>query len=192
MIDNLIKHISEKISLTKDEIEICRNTFIPKKLKRRQFLLQSGDVCKYVAFIDSGCLKTYSANDKGEEHILQIAIEDWWATDMYSFLTGDISNLNIEALEDSTLLLQDREGREKLAQQIPKFEKLMRVQLENNFIATQRRINSMLSKSAEERYNEFIIRYPKIVARVPQHMIASYLGVKPETISRIRKTIASK
>jgi CRP-like cAMP-binding protein len=161
-----------------------------KKLKKRQFFLQEGDVCKYAGFITKGCLKTYSIDKNGDEHVFQIAIEGWWVSDMYSHLTGEPATFTIEALEECELLILDLEARETIFKQIPNYERFHRILLERNYLATQRRVNSMLSSSAEERYLAFINKYPQIVQRVPQLVIASYLGIAPESLSRIRKHLS--
>jgi len=190
MFDLLFQHIVKKASLTPNELEFLKTVFVPKKLRKRQYLLQEGEVSKYMAFVNKGCLRAYTIDETGREHIVLFAIEEWWIGDMYSYLSGEPSTYNIEALEDSELLLLDRNGQEKILQHIPAFEKFQRIILENNYIATHRRINNMMTKTAEEKYLDFSSRYPQIVQRVPQHMIASYLGITPETLSRIRKQIA--
>ena len=190
MFDLLFQHIVKKVSLTPNELEFLKTVFVPKKLRKRQYLLQEGEVSKYMAFVNKGCLRAYTIDETGKEHIVLFAIEEWWIGDMYSYLSGEPSTYNIEALEDSELLLLDRNGQEKILQHIPSFEKFQRIILENNYIATHRRINNMMTKTAEEKYLDFSSRYPQIVQRVPQHMIASYLGITPETLSRIRKQIA--
>ncbi|MBM2841968.1 MAG: Crp/Fnr family transcriptional regulator [Bacteroidetes bacterium] len=144
-------------------------------------------MCRAVAFVNNGCLRCYSVDDKGEEHIVQFAIEDWWISEPYSALTGEPSEYNIDALEGSELLLLEKEPQRRLLEEIPKFERLFRLLLENRFVATQRRINESLSISAEELYLNFLKTYPDIAKRVPQSQIASYLGITPQSLSRIRK-----
>jgi CRP-like cAMP-binding protein len=137
--------------------------------------------------VAKGCLRSYTVHENGSEHIFQFAIEGWWMGDMYSFLTGEPATMNIEALEDSELIVMDLASRERIFEEVPKFERFMRILLEKNYIANQRRVNAMLGQTAEERYRAYIDKYPQIVQRVPQHMIASYLGITPETLSRVRK-----
>jgi CRP-like cAMP-binding protein len=192
MFDLLQKHILKRINLTDEEFERCTTFFIPKKLRKHQFLLQEGEVCRSIAFVVKGCLRCYSVDDKGEEHIVQFAIEDWWISDPYSALTGEPSEYNIDALEDSELLLLEKSAEERLLVEIPKFERLFRILLENRFVASQRRINASLSTSAEERYLGFLKTYPAIVRRVSQNQIASYLGITPQSLSRIRKELSEK
>ena len=193
MFELLFKKFDEKIQLTDDEKKLSQSFFVPKKLRRRQYLLQEGDVCKYIAFVEKGLLRSYTVDDKGNEHITQFAFEGWWISDQYSFLTGELSEYNIEAVEDCELLLLSKQAEEEMLEKIPKLERFFRLLLQSNLIATQKRLASSLSQTAEERYNDFISACPtNLPHRLPQHMLASYLGVTPETISRIRKQISLK
>jgi CRP-like cAMP-binding protein len=192
MFELLFQKFDEKISLTAEEKQLSRSFFIPKKIRKKQYLLQEGDVCKSVAFVEKGMLRSYTVDDKGGEHIIQFAFEGWWIGDHYSFLTGEPSVYNIDAMEDGELLLLTRPAEEQLMQKLPKFERFFRLLLQNNLIAMQRRLIGSLSHTAEERYNQLVSSYPNIPQRVPQHMMASYLGITPETLSRIRKQISEK
>jgi CRP-like cAMP-binding protein len=184
--------LNEKVTLTDEEMEIFRNYLIPKKLRKRQYLLQEGDVARYTAFVNKGILRSYTVDEKNTEHIFQFAFEGWWITDMYSFISGEPAIHNIDALEDCELLLLDRRNQDELMHRIPKFEHFLFLQLQNAYIALQRRINSMVSQSSEERYSQLINNCPNLAQRVPQHMIASFLGVTPETLSRTRKAMSEK
>lgn len=195
MFELLFQKFDEKIQLTEEEKQLSRSFFIPKKLRKRQYLLQEGDVCKYAAFVEKGLLRSYTVNEKGIEHITQFAYEGWWIADQYSFLSGEPSAYNIEAMEDCELLLLSKVAEEQMLEQIPKLERYFRILLQNNLIATQKRLASSLSQSAEERYNDLIKACPETLPhRIPQHMLASFLGITPETLSRIRKqmTIRNK
>lgn len=192
MYEQLFKSIREKVALTPAEMELCKTFFIPKKLRKKQSLLQEGDVCIYNAFVEKGILRSFSIDEKGNEHIVQFAIEGWWITDLASFLTNSNSIYTIEALEDSELLLLTTEARDALMNQIPMFERYQRLLLQNAYIANQARINSALTETAEDKYLNLGKAYPGIVKRVPQHMLASYLGFTPETLSRVRKQISKK
>lgn len=190
MFEQLFKSIQEKVTLTQEEMEVCKTFFIPKKLRKKQILLQEGDICIYNAFVEKGILRSFFIDEKGNEHIVQFAIEGWWITDLSSFLTNTNSIYTIEALEDCELLLFTTTAREALMEKVPMFERYQRLLLENAYIANQARINSALTETAEEKYIKLGIAYPGIIKRVPQHMIASYLGLKPETLSRVRKQIS--
>ena len=193
MFELLFQKFAEKIELTEEEKKISRSFFIPKNLRRKQYLLQEGDVCKHVAFVEKGLLRSFAVDDKGHEHITQFAFEGWWIADQVSFLTGEPSEYNIEAIEDCELLLFTKQAEDEMLESIPKFERYFRILLQNNLIATQKRLASSLSLSAEERYTEFIGTCPKTPPqRIPQHMLASYLGISPETLSRIRKQMSLK
>jgi CRP-like cAMP-binding protein len=189
MFELFYKKIQEKITLTEDEFNYCKTLFLPKKLRKRQYLLQEGDVCKYQGFVEKGILRSYTIDEKGNEHTLQFASEGWWMADLSSFLTGEPSVFNMDALEDTELLLITKPSWETLLQKIPKLERYFRILIQNHLISTQKRLMQSLSEQAEERYIRFTKTYPDCVRRVPQHMIASYLGISRETLSRIRKQL---
>lgn len=188
----LRKKIGETISISEDDFEICKSLFIPKKLRKKQYVLQEGDVCKYTIFVERGLLRTYTVDDKGNEHILQFSTEGWWVADLYSFFTNEPSMYNIDALEECELLMITRPSWEVLLEKVPAFERYFRILIQNNLIATQRRLMGSLSETAEERYLRFMSTYPDCMKRVPQHMIASYLGITRETLSRTRAQLASR
>ena len=190
MFEVLFENISKKISLTAEEQELLTTCFIPKKLRKKQYLLQEGDVSKYLAFVEKGILRSYTVDEKGVEHIAEFAFEGWWIGDLFSFLTGEPSKYNIDALEDSELLLLTKEAEDQMLEKIPKMERFFRLLLQNHLIATQGRLVSSLSNSAEEKYNQLIQACPTLPQRVPQHMLASFLGITPETLSRLRKLIS--
>jgi CRP-like cAMP-binding protein len=192
MFELLSQSIKEKVSITDAEFDFCKTLFIPKKLRKRQYLLQEGDVCKYTAFVEKGMLRTFTIDEKGNEPILQFSPEGWWVADLYSFLTDEPSLYNIESLEDCELLLITKPSWDILLQKIPAFERYFRILIQNNLIATQRRLMSSISETAEEKYTKLINTFPGCIQRVPQHMIASYLGITRETLSRIRGQMASR
>jgi CRP-like cAMP-binding protein len=192
MFEILFKSINEKILLTQEEMDLCKTYFIPKKLRKKQFLLQEGDVSKYIAFVEKGILRSYTIDQKGSEHIIQFALEGWWISDNYSFFTGEPSHYNIDTLEDAEVLLITKKADEEMLQKIPKLEKYFRILMQNSLIALQRRLIGSMSLTAEEKYIKLTNTYPDIIQRVPQHMIASYLGITAETVSRIRKQMATR
>ncbi|MDO8991919.1 MAG: Crp/Fnr family transcriptional regulator [Daejeonella sp.] len=191
MFEVLFSKVEEKIKLSDIEKDICKSLFSPKKLRKRQYILQQDDICKNLVFVEKGILRSYSVDSKGNEHILQFAPEGWWISDVYSFLTGEAAVYNIEAIEDSELLLISKSSLDELYERVPKFERYFRLLSQANMVATHRRLTASLSDSADEKYLRLLSAYPNIVARVPQHMIASYLGITPETLSRVRKRIVS-
>lgn len=185
-------HISDKVTLTEDELKLAASFFVPKKIRKRQFLLQEGDVCRYLAFVSEGCMRSYSTDEKGEEHIVQFAPEQWWISDLKSFSSGEPASFNIDAVEDSALLVIDKPSQDRLYEAVPPMEHYFRMLLENNSSASMKRISDLISVPAEERYLQFINTYPGIVQRVPQSQIASYLGITPQSLSRIRKALAGR
>ena len=192
MYELFFKKFNEIVPLTNKEEEVISNYLTPKKLRKKQYLLQESDVCKHIAFVEKGTLRSYTVSEKGSEHIIQFALEGWLISDLFSFLTGEPATYNIEALEDSELLLTSKSAHEELLQKLPKYETYTRIQITGAYIGMQRRLTSIISLSLEERYTYLSSLYPDIVQRVPQHMIASYMGLTPETLSRVRKRIANK
>jgi len=192
MFELLHEKLNAIISITHEEFEYCKTLFAPKRLRKKQFLLQNGNVCKYQAFVEQGILRSYTIDDKGAEHIMQFSPEGWWVTDLSSYITGEPSPFNIEALEDSQLLLLTKPSWDELMQKIPKFEHYFRIIIQNHLIATQKRLMQSITETAEEKYLKFIEMYPQCLQRVPQHMIASYLGITKESLSRLRKNIVSR
>jgi CRP-like cAMP-binding protein len=178
--------------VSEDEFNIFLDHFIPKKIKKKQCLLEEGTVCKYFAFILKGAMRQYYLDEKGVEHIVNLYIENWWAGDRESFVLFTPSIYNIDAWEDCDVLLITRENVLKLISDFPSFNELLLKLDERNNIATQRRITSNISFTAERRYADFVECHPYFVERFPQHIIASYLGITKDTLSRIRKKMLEK
>jgi len=192
MSELLYKKISAVISINEAEFDYFKALFVPKRLRKRQYFLQEGDVCKCQAFVEKGLLRSYTIDEKGSEHILQFASEGWWMADLSSYLTNEPSLLNIDALEDTQLLVLSKPAWEQAMEKIPALEHYFRIIIQNHLVATQKRLLQSLAETAEEKYNRFLKIYPECVQRMPQHMIASYLGVTRETLSRIRKQVADR
>jgi CRP-like cAMP-binding protein len=188
--DLILSNVSKHIQLTYDEVKFFTSLLRYRKIRKRQYLLQAGDISHYENFVTKGCLRAYTVDEQGAEHIIMFGMEGWWISDLYSFLTNTPASQNIDALEDSEVFSIERSDLELLYEKVPKFNKFFLKLLQNAFVAHQRRILASISQSAEEQYNEFIAKYPSIEQRVPQHQIASYLGLSPETISRIRRNKA--
>jgi len=186
MFELLHKKITETISLSEEEFEFCKTLFLPKKVRKRRLLLEEGDVCKYTIFVEKGLLRSYTMDEKGAEHILQFALEGWWMGDLYSFFTGEPSSYYIEALEDCELLMITKPSWDLLLEKVPALERYFRILVQNNLITTQRRLMCSFSVTASDKYQNLVESFPDILQRVPQHMIASYLGITRETLSRIR------
>ena len=188
MHESLIKHINSYTStpLTDSETELIRNAFVPKKIRRKQYFLQEGQVCKYSAFIVKGAMRQYSVDDKGVEHIIRLLIENWWAVDRESFVMLTPSVYNIDAWEDTEALLITKADSLDLLDQIPVLTQWARKLDEHHAFAAQKRLSASISFSAEKRYSDFASTYPEFLQRFPQHIIASYLGITKETLSRIR------
>lgn len=186
------KYLDEKTTLTQWESERIRSFAIIKKLRKRQYLLQESDIWKYDAFITKGCLRTYSVDEKGNEHVNSFSIENWWVGDRESLLLQQPSRFNIDAIEDSELVLFTHDNFELLCNEIPALNNMVNAILQRSFIAAQNRIQASLSFTAEEKYLNFVNKHPGFAIRIPQSMIASYLGMTPETLSRIRKQTAKK
>ena len=186
MYDRILKNISRFITLASEEKEYFTSLLKVKKLKKKQYLLQEGDIARHEYFVNKGCLRTYTIDEKGQEHVIQFAIEDWWIGDMYSFLTQTPAKYTIDALEDSEVFCLEKNALEELYVKIPKFEKFFRHLLQNAFISLQERVIGNLSQPADERYCTFITKYSDMEKRLPLKQIASYLGITPESLSRIR------
>lgn len=189
MFDKLLKHLQEKVELTDNDRKRIPMFFEHKKIRKRQFLIQEGDFCKNLTFVSEGIIKSYTLDDKGNEHISLFAWEGWWVSDFRSFICGEKSILSIDAIEDSEVLLISKPNYERLLEEIPVMERYFRILYQNSLVTKDRRLISSNTYSAEEKYKELVSMYPQIPQRIPQHLIASYLGVTPETISRIKKNI---
>ena len=192
MYELFFEKLKEKVDFSREELSKISDHLTPKKLRKKQYLLQESDVCKFIAFVEKGSLRSYSIDEKGVERIIQFALEGWIISDLYSFLTTEPATYNIDALEDSELVLISKSAHEELLSTIPHYETWIRIQITGAYIAMQRRLTSIISHSLEERYATFTALYPDIVNRVPQHMIASYMGLTPETLSRVRNRISNK
>lgn len=190
--DLILANVSKHIELDDKERDFFLSVLEPKALKRRKVYLRQGNVCKYVAFVLSGALKSYNVDGDGKEHILNFATRDWWIADLYSFISQKPAVLNIETIEESEVLLLSQKDQKTLYEKIPKFERFFRIIVENALVASQQRLIDNMSLTAEERYLQFIKKYPGIPVLVPQHSIASYLGITPEFLSKIRSRLARK
>jgi CRP-like cAMP-binding protein len=185
-------YLLARATFSEDELEFIQSLFTPKTLRAREYFLRAGTVPKHSAFVVRGCLRTYVIDPEGREHIIKFQPETWWVGDSTSLMSATPSQYYIDAVEDSDLLLIDGPSHERIVQAVPGYATAFRVGLARHASAKDRRILSAISASAQERYEDFLKTYPSLATRVPQHMLASYLGVSPETISRIRRKLASR
>jgi CRP-like cAMP-binding protein len=185
-INPIILSISKYINLSQQEADHFMGLLHPRELKRKAFLLEDGDVCKYSAFVTGGILRGFTIDQNGIEHVMNFAPPGWWIADMYSLLSQRPGNLYIEATERSEVLLLSKIDQEKLYQDVPKFERFFRIITENSLVAYQQRLMDNLSLAAEERYHNFCKRYPTLIYALPKKDIASYIGVTPEFFSRMQ------
>lgn len=181
----LSAHIDRYVSMPENEKRQFFGSLILKKLKKNQFLLQAGEVCLHENFVINGGVRLYEADQKGNENIVYFGFEDWWLTDKYSYLTGTPSPYNIQALENTEILTIHKENLERLFLEIPVLERYFHIVLQETFAAWQNRI-LLMRKPAEEKYKEFHAIYGHLEQRIPQHHIASYLGMTRETLNRTR------
>ena len=191
MYELFFKKFNEKVPLVAGEVELIKSYLTPKKLRKKQYLLQEGEVCRNIAFVEKGALREYSVDENGKEQIIQFAPEGWTISDLYSFLTSEPATYHIDAVEDSELVLISKAAHEELLSNLLKYETYIRLQVTGAYLALQKRLTAVLSLSPEERYDNFLKHSPDLVQRFPQHMIASHMGLTPETLSRIRRKLKS-
>jgi CRP/FNR family transcriptional regulator len=192
MFDILISHIQNKVNLTDEEKSELQSFFSVKKLKKRQFLLKEGDICTHLSFVSKGLLKSYYVGEKGGENINMFAFEGWWISDFKSFISQEKAVLNIDALEETELLMISLEDYEKLTLEIPLMDRYFRILYQNSLVTKDYRLIASNSYTAEEKYLEFSKKNPEIIKRIPHNLIASFLGLAPETVSRIRRKLLLK
>ena len=188
ILDNIKRYVPLNLDDEKQFTSIIRTT----KVKRRQFIVQPNFICSHQTYVLKGAFRSYFVNDKGVEYTIQFAIEDWFISDFNSYVNQSPASLFVEALEDSTVQQIAYSDVEELCNINPKFERFFRLVAQKSFAFSQRRVLSNLGNSAEERYLEFFNLYPLIVQRVPQYALASYLGMSPEFLSKIRKRLFTK
>lgn len=186
------KHLAKHISLSSSEFDKFIEPFKLKIIKKKEFYLQQGEVCKYEAFVIKGLFKIYYLDNKGSENIINFAASDWWLGDIDSFNNETPSKLFIEALEDSEIFIINKYDKEVLYEELPKVEKLFRIMGQKAMVALQRRVIDSISKTADLRYVDFIEKNSSIAQRLTNLQIAAYLGISHEFLSKIKKKISAK
>ncbi|MGB3946549.1 MAG: Crp/Fnr family transcriptional regulator, partial [Bacteroidia bacterium] len=188
IIDSLNKHIN----LSSQEQKCLMDKLLIKKIKKKQFFLHEKQIAKETAYVLNGCLRSYSIDNNGFEHVLQFAPQGWWITDMYSFISQKEGYLNIDALEDTEVLLLTRESQLALFDHLPQLERYFRILTEKALVSNQQRLMDNLSLTAKQRYRNFCKTYPTLINVLPQKQIASYIGVTPEFLSKMRSNLKSE
>jgi CRP-like cAMP-binding protein len=192
MFEFFAQYLVEKGELTQIELELIRQAAVSKKVRKNHYLLEEGRVSNFIGFVVNGCFRLFRKGEDGQEYTMKFAIENWWISDFTSFMSGEPSKCYIEALENSELIWFSSEIWDHLLATIPNFKRMIDSLTAKNFEANQNRIFSNISESAEVRYDNFVNKYPTLYNRIPLYMIASYLGITRETLSRVRKQAAKK
>ena len=184
--DLILKNIAKHISLTEAEAEYFISLLRPQQVAKKDFILKEGELCKYISFVNAGTLRAYYAGREDKETTVMFAVPGWWITDMLCFINQQPAMLTIEAVEDSHIFQLQKIDLDNLYTTIPKFEKFFRIIMQNAYIREQLRVIQSLSLPAEERYHNFLEKYPQVAKQVTQKQIASYLGITPEFLSAVR------
>lgn len=188
----LIDYFNRLMPLDKQETNLISSLFRSRLFRKRQYILQEGDVCTQMCFVVSGCLRMYKIDNDGNTHLLQFAAENYWVIDLGSFYSEQPSELNIDALEDTMVLQVSHDDLIALYTQAPKFHRIFRVLIENSFVSLQKRLLQTISSTADERYQYFLDTYPHLINRLSQIQIASFLGITPEFLSRLRNKVGKQ
>jgi CRP-like cAMP-binding protein len=190
--DLILKNVTKHISLDQSEADFFISLLRHTTLKPKEYLLSQGDICRTENFIVKGCLRAFTIDERGFEHVIMLGVEDWWIGDLYSFLTQTPAAYFIQALEYTEVLRLSKNDLDVLYTNVPKFERFFRLIIQNAFIAQQKRINQNLSLSAEQKYLDFIKTYPQMEQRISQKQISAYLGITPVFLSMLRRKLAKR
>lgn len=186
------QYVNRCAVFSEHEIQLFDDLLQHKTVKKKTMLLSEGEICNFEAYILKGCIRTFCMDENGAEVILQFAVEDWWVSDIASFHEQTPSKLYIETLENCELLILTHEAKEELLMKVPQFERVFRLMVQRNLSVTQNRLVNTIAKPAQDRYVEFLERYPSVAQRVAQHYIAAYLGISAEFLSKIRAKMSTK
>lgn len=185
----LFDNFNRYATISETEFEKIEKAMVKKTIKKRRTVVAEGDISRYIYFIETGALRSFTTDPSGNEHVIQLALEDHWIADLYSFITQMPGNVNIEAIEDTTVMILAHHELDRLYTEIPALERYFRQLFQRAYVAAQHRFNVSVSQTAEERYLQLLKDFPQIAARIPLTYIASFLGITPESLSRIRKQI---
>ncbi|WP_064198298.1 MULTISPECIES: Crp/Fnr family transcriptional regulator [Emticicia] len=186
MHESIINYISKFVSLSSEELSVVESCMKFREIPKKILLLNAGDICNFEAYVLKGCIREYFIDHRGQELTLEFAVEDWWVSDITSFENQLPSTMYIETLEDCQLLVLSRESKDELLARVPKLERMFRLMIQRHLSVLQKRLFRTVSYTAMDKLEEFTKRYPSLSQRVPQHYIASYLGITPEFLSRLR------
>lgn len=192
MFDNFQSHLRKRVDLSTSEMDLILSRINVRQLKKKTIILKAGEVCRYQGYIDKGCIRMFYTDEKGHEHVVYFGFEDWWMGDISSFVTGQPADYSIETLEDTIIFFFDRDDMDRLYENVPKLERSFRILVQGALIALQKRLVASMSSNAEIRYVQLLQKFPHIELRVAQHHLASYLGITPEALSRVKKTMIER
>lgn len=188
----LIDYLSSRMSLSEGDLALIREAYQLKSVKKKEYLFRQGEPCNIEAFVLKGTFRVFYVDNRGLEHVLYFALEDWWVGDLAAFNDQTNAMLSAQALEDAEILFISRADKEVLMEKIPALERIFRIIVQKNLAALQKRFLSTISETADERYKRLLQRSPNIEQLVPQHQIASYLGILPESLSRMKRSLLKK
>ena len=186
---NFIAHLKKHISLSEHDIQVLLNYIKIKSFEKKEFLLKEGQICKANYFVETGLLRMFYINDKGIEQITHFALENWWLADFMSLIMQSEAKFYIQAVENSEVIMVDHHSQEELFKHLPQLERYFRIMTQRAYAASQMRVKYYHDYSKEENYRVFVSLFPKFVQRIPQYMLASYLGITPEYLSELRKKV---